>query len=102
MSDNYYKALGEVVKLTRENTALREELASAKRIIKDSLGGTSSDLRIRLTAAEQRNEALETAIRQSLDDSSEDAQTGEITIMRLDYETLAALIGEPTESGASE
>lgn len=28
MSDDYYKALGEIVKLTRENTALREDLAN--------------------------------------------------------------------------
>ena len=44
--------------LTSELAALREELASAKRIIKDSLGKTSAELRISLTAAEQRNAEL--------------------------------------------
>lgn len=59
-----------------ELAALREELASAKRVLKDVVGDTSSDLRLRLTAAEQRNATLE--------------------------KILDELLAQPTESGASE
>jgi len=68
----------------------------------DKLNAQCEGLQQRLTAAEQRNAELQKAIFSALDDSSENAETGEISITRADYEALTILIGEPTESGASE
>jgi hypothetical protein len=101
-----------------ELAALREELETS-RVAHHETAKVASDLQQRLTAAEQRNSELvelrkerdtaekrkaelESAVCCMLDDSSENAETGEITIMRADYEAMAALIDEPTESGASE
>lgn len=47
MSDSYYKALGEIVKLTHENTELREELKARELDVKAHA--------VRRAAAEQRN-----------------------------------------------
>lgn len=93
--------------LARE-AALREELATSNKVgtaIGETLGRVTAerdDLHKRLTAAEHWSGTLERAIFRALDDSSEDAETGAIEITRADYEALAILIGEPTESGASE
>ncbi|WP_391558961.1 hypothetical protein [Robertmurraya sp.] len=38
MSDNYYKALGEIVKLTHENTELRKNLAELERTLRMAIG----------------------------------------------------------------
>lgn len=74
--------------------ALREELSRYK-------SGHES-LYDKWAAAEQRNSELEIAIMSALDDSAEDAQSGEIVIQTEDYEALVALLVKPTESGASE
>lgn len=92
---------GQLTTAQSDLAALREELAK-KDVAFEDLVQSNCDMGQFLAAAEQRNVALETAIRHALDDSAEDAQTGEITIMQLDYETLATLIDEPTESGASD
>lgn len=81
--------------------ALREELA----IKAEAYQGAHmmcTDLKASLTAAEQRNAELEAAIMSALDDSAEDAQSGEIVIQTEDYEALVALLVKPIESGASE
>jgi DNA repair exonuclease SbcCD ATPase subunit len=91
-----------------ELAALREELADLadlKAYVTLPLRercAERKDLQQRLTAAEQRNETLETALITALDDSAEDAQSGEIVIQYEDYEALVALVAKPTESGASE
>lgn len=97
---NYVLASDYDAALARE-TALREELDITQRHL-DRMIEHGDDLQQRLKAVEQWNAVLERAIFRALDDSSEDATTGEIAIMRADYEALAILIGEPTESGASE
>jgi hypothetical protein len=108
-----------------ELAALREELAELADIkayatipLRERCA-ERKDLQQRLTAAEQRNSELvelrrerdtaekrkaelESAVCCMLDGSRADAEPGEITIMRADYEAMAALIDEPTESGASE
>lgn len=78
---------------SEQSAAFREELDGV-RYTRRKFRQERDSLQQRLTAAEQRILALETAIAHALDDSSEDAQTGEITIMRLDYESLLELIGE--------
>jgi len=104
--------------------ALREELAqsnAAHNVAAENhavLNTSIFTLQQRLTAAEQRNSELvelrrerdtaekrkaelESAVCCMLDGSRADAEPGEITIMRADYEALAELIDEPAESGAS-
>lgn len=84
-----------------ELAALREELARTESMRK-FFADSAVELDKRLTAAEHWSGTLERAIFRALDDSSEDAGTGAIEITRADYEALAILIGEPTESGESE
>ncbi len=88
--------------------ALREELATAKRnehnseVAYKAAIEKQEELREERDAAEKRNAELESAVCCMLDDSSENAETGEITIMRCDYEALEILIGEPVDAALNK
>jgi hypothetical protein len=83
-----------------EVESLQEELAKTRES-HETMRADLIETDRKLTSAEQWGGILERAVFRALDDSSENATTGEITIMRADYEALVILIGEPTESGES-
>lgn len=69
-------------------TAISNELKSERDVL---------TLQAELTKARDRVYDLEHAIFHALDDSGEDATTGEITIYKLDFEKLSALVPEDWE-----
>lgn len=105
----YMKEFRDVVAALREELAGMHKLLDGAELSSQTVHEVLGRVRVerdnleqRLTAAEQRNATLETALMTALDDSAEDAQSGEIVIQYEDYEALVALIAKPTESGASE
>lgn len=99
MSDNYYKALGEIVKLTHENTALREELAETKsrstnfaRSFNNQCRKTD-DLYQRLTDAEQREVELVELIREAF-------EAGDLDVFGMDLADRLEATIKSAESGA--
>ena len=90
-------------KLESAITELHNELSSTQQALTAAEQRNSElvELRRERDTAEKRKAELESAVCCMLDGSRADAEPGEITIMRADYEALAELIDEPAESGAS-
>ena len=95
MSDNYYKALGEIVKLTHENTELREELAQTKKIAITEILALNYvvDMQAKdLSTAEDRNVELIELLREAY-------RSGDRDVFGSDLEDrLEAALNKPEEA----